>query len=441
MALKNQCERLYYNYASSLPFEAGILEQKPLKDGKTAVLLDKTIFFPEGGGQPADRGTINGVPLLDVIEKDAEILHLVSDSDAEKLKKGPGSRAELILDVRRRRDLACLHTGQHLLSATLLHIINAPTVSMHMGDEYCTIDVDIAEINEKTLLEAEEIVADAIEENHPVIVHLCPPEDLSSFPLRKLPPQGEEVLRIVEIEGHDIIACCGTHLKSTAEIGLFRILGTERYKGMNRITFLAGRRLLNDCRLLRKNAVIVSRAISVPVNEIGKGVLDHLEKTAQIEKHLKDLEMKAVQGKAEALIRKAAEALKAAEELKVAGAARTAEAANVAAAAEKDSAGPAPVMIIESFAEEEISELLHIGKLVQKQSSSAVFILVSERDSKFAAFCQTEGFDIKGFLKDSFEANGGRGGGSSSFFQGSFTTKEALNKFLKTIKESYGFIS
>ena len=181
-------ERLYYNYTSSVPFEAGILEIRPLGNGVIQVILDRTIFYPDGGGQPGDRGTINGVQILDVTEKDGEILHLVSAADSGKLK--PGS-AELILDSRRRLDFTQHHSGQHILSAAILRKLGAPTVSMHLGDETCTIDVDTAELSDEILIELEEVVADAIEENHPVIVHLCPPENLSSFPLRKVPPKGE----------------------------------------------------------------------------------------------------------------------------------------------------------------------------------------------------------------------------------------------------------
>ena len=417
MSREEKTEKLYYDYVSDLPFKAVILDTKPAVDGKTALILDKTILYPEGGGQPGDRGTVNGVSLLDVRENEGEILHLVSTSDARTLKPGP---AELILAARRRRELTALHTGQHLLSATLLHMLNAPTVSMHMGDEYCTIDVDIAEINDEALLAVEEAVAEAIEENSPVVVHLCPPEDINSFPLRKRPPQGEDIIRIVEIKGHDCIACCGTHLKSTGEIGLFRIMGAEKYKGMNRISFLAGRRLLDDCRLLRQNAVIVSRAISVPVNDIGKGVLEYIEKTAQMEKRLKALELKVIQDKADTLLKKAADIAKPGDPAKPAG-----------YPGQMENQGPA--LVVESYAEENINEVLSIGKIVQKQSSSA-FVLVSEQDLKFASFCQTEGFDLRLFLKALLEAHGGKGGGNASFFQGSFGTREALNAFLQSIK-------
>ena len=400
----NKTEKLCYNYVSAAPFEAEILELRPSADGKTAIVLDKSIFYPDGGGQPADRGKINGVSLLDVRDNDGEISHLVSVANAAQLRPG---KAECLLDLRRRRDYTALHSGQHILSGTIINMIGAPTVSMHLGDETYTIDVDTPEMSDEFLLTVEEAVADVIEENRPVTVHLCPPEDLGSFPLRKVPPMGEEVIRVVEIEGCDIIACCGTHVKRTGEIGLFRIHGAEKYKGMTRISFSAGRRLLLESRSLRQNAAVVSHALSVPLGEIGKGVLDFIDKAAQIEKRLKALEEKAIQEKAEALIEKAGNNAKLAD-------------AN-------------PQITIESYAEEGIDEVQNIGKIVQKKSQAA-FILASERDKKFVAFCSSKGFDLRAFIKGVFEAQGGRGGGSPSFFQGSFGTKEALDAFLREMQ-------
>jgi alanyl-tRNA synthetase len=285
-----------------------------------------------------------------------------------------------------------------------------------MGDETCTIDVDThlnsascaIEINDEILIKIEEAVADAIEENHPVNIHLCPPEDISSFPLRKIPPQGEEVIRVVEIEGFDCVACCGTHLKSTADIGMLRIFGAEKYKGMTRITFIAGRRLLRESRILRQNAVIVSRALNYPVGEIGNGVLGFLEKTAQTEKRLKALEGKAILEKAELLLKTAGSAI-------------------------SGDANAVPAIVVEIYSDTDIDTVLSIGKIAQKQTQAAL-ILASEQDLKFAAFCSTKGFDLRLFLKDAFEAQAGRGGGGASFFQGSFGTKEALNMFLHTLK-------
>ena len=419
-----QTARVYYDYASAAPFGAEILELRPVGDNNIQVILDKTIFYPEGGGQPADRGTINGVPLLDVREKNGEILHLVACGElAGKLKPGP---AELVLDSRRRRDFMALHTGQHLLSGTILRMTGKPTVSMHLGDETCTIDVDTSgksgacpfEMGEEILIALEEAVADAIEDNLPVIIHFCPPEDVSSFPLRKVPLRGEEVIRVVEIEGNDFSPCCGTHLTSTAEIGMLRILGAEKYKGMTRITFIAGRRVLLDSRLLRQNAGIVSRALKIPLGETGKGVLELLEKNAQTERRLKSLEEEAARVKAEALISKAA-------------------LLNNTADAAKPSDSRGPVIVVESYADAGIDEVLCIGRAAQKETRAAL-ILVSERDLKFAAFCTAEGFDLCPLVKEAMEARGGRGGGSSSFFQGSFGTKEAMDAFLLYLKKNSG---
>ena len=402
----SKTEKLYYNYTSAALFEAEIIELRPSGDDKTSIVLDKSIFYPDGGGQPADRGTINGVPLLDVRDNDGEISHLVTASDAARLKPG---KAELLLDLRRRRDYTALHSGQHILSGTIISMIGAPTVSMHLGDETYTIDVNTPEMSDEFLIAVEDAVANIIEENRPVTIHLCPPEDLASFPLRKVPPMGEEVIRVVEIAGCDIIACCGTHVKSTAEIGLFRILGAEKYKGMTRVSFSAGRRLLLESRHLRQNAAVVSHALSVPLGEIGKGVLDFIDKTAQMEKRLKVLEEKAIQEKAEALVQKAESSAKLAD------------------------VNP-PVFIVESYSEEGIDEVQHIGKTVQKKSQAA-FILASEQDKKFVAFCSAKGFDLRSLIKGAFEAQGGRGGGSPSFFQGSFGTKEALDTFLAEMRQ------
>jgi alanyl-tRNA synthetase len=400
----NKTERLYYNYISAAPLEAEILELRPAGNGVTTVVLDKTIFYPEGGGQPADRGTINGVSLLDVRETEGEIFHLVSAAESERLKPG---KAEMVLDSRRRRDFTALHTGQHILSGTLFSMIGAPTVSMHLGDESHTIDVDTKEINEQTIIAVEDAVADIIEGNRPVITHLCPPEDRGSFPLRKVPPKGEDVIRVVEIEGCDIIACCGTHVKTTAEIGLFRILGAEKYKGMTRVSFTAGRRLLLESRLLRQNALAVSRALSVPLSETGKGVLEFLEKSAQTERRLKTFEEKAIQEKAEALLQKAH-------------------------AAEKSRDANSPVIVVEYYADESIDEVMSIGKTAQKLTHAAL-ILASEQDRKFIALCSAKNFDLRPIIKNTLDAQNGRGGGGPSFFQGSFGTKETLDAFLKAI--------
>jgi alanyl-tRNA synthetase len=401
----------YYDYATGESFSATILEMRKAGDA-TALILDKTIFYPEGGGQGADRGTINSVPLLDVREEDGEILHFFSAADAARLAPGP---AELVLDTERRRDFTVHHTAQHLLSGTILRLTGKPTVSMRLGEETCTIDVDIPEFPQDTIFAVEEAVAGAIDANAPVIIHLCPPEKVTDFPLRKTPPQGEEVIRVVEIQDNDFSPCCGTHLASTGSIGILKILSAEKYKGMTRITFAAGRRALRDYRLLRQNGDLISRTVKAPISEIGKGVLALADRINHLERQVKELEEAAAQIRAETLLR------------------------DIGALTGGDSgkAVPAPVYVV-CIPDAYMNDVLRIGRAAQKLSG-AILVLGSEAEGKFAAFCSAPKADIRPLLKDRLEAAGGRGGGGPSFFQGAFDSPEKLKAFLADIPRTTGF--
>jgi alanyl-tRNA synthetase len=343
-----------------------------------------------------------------VVEEKGEILHLISINESNEAPLKPG-KAELALDWRRRRDFTVIHTGQHLLSGILFSIYKIPTVSAHLGDEVCFIDIDSseiinrAELNEEKLIEIEEAVMDGIEKNHPVITHLCPPEDVGSFPLRKLPPKNAGITRIVEIEGVDFSPCCGTHLKSTREIGMLRVLGAEKYKAMTRLSFIAGRRCLYDSRRLRKNAEVVSRALSVPLGEIGQGVLDFVERTRSLEEELKVFKEKDLREKAETLVKQAG-------------------LSNAAP-------GLSPAVVVESYSSP-MNEVIYIGKIAQKLCPG-ILVLVSEPENKFAAFCGDKEIDLRLLFKERLEALGGKGGGGPSFFQGSFSSGKDLEAFIK----------
>jgi alanyl-tRNA synthetase len=408
-------ERLYYDYDSAEPFPAEIRAIRPLGD-RAAVLLDRTIFYPEGGGQEADRGSINGLPLLDVREEGAEILHLVAASAAETLRPGP---ATLILDSRRRRDMTVQHSAQHLLSGTILRLTGHYTVSMRLGSESSTIDVDVPELSPDTLARVEDAAADAIEADAPLVIHLCPPEDITRFPLRKVPPQGEELIRVVEIRGHDFSPCCGTHCKSTGQIGILRIVGAEKYKGMTRVTFIAGRRVLDDSRLLRRNGEIVSRALKVPVAETGAAVLALLDRAAALERDLKALRDAGAEAKAAALLAKAPRPLKTALPSRSAGTPPRGEDAGVREGA---------LCVCEIY-DGGFDEVLRIGRAAQKKTT-AILLLASRGDKKFAAFCSGKGQDLRSLFTAALEQRGGRGGGGPGFFQGAFDAADALEKFL-----------
>jgi alanyl-tRNA synthetase len=289
---------------------------------------------------------------------------------------------------------------------------------MHLGEESNTIDVDTPQIDSELLAEAENAVMDTIEADVPVIVHFCPPENTADFPLRKTPPQGEEVIRVVEIQGNDFSPCCGTHLKSTGRIGMLRILGAEKYKGMTRVCFIAGRRVFQDSRVLRQNGEIISRALKVPVAETGKAVLDLIDRFGQLEKQLKELEEAAAQGRAKNLLHKARVLNSRDKDIEKSGQGGTVP-------------GKLRVFSI-NCPDLEMEDMLRIGRAAQKLTP-AVLVLFSTFLLKFAAFCSAEGADIRPLLKDRMEEQGGRGGGSASFFQGFFSSAEKLNAFLASL--------
>jgi alanyl-tRNA synthetase len=390
----------YYDHTGPGPVAARIREIRETLRGR-AVLLDATIFYPEGGGQSGDRGSINGVALRDVREEAGEIFHYIDDGAA--LAPGP---AELRLDAARRRDFTVQHTAQHLLSGVLLSISSRPTLSMHLGDEVCTIDVDAPELSAETLSLVEDAVAAAIEADVPVITHLCPPERAADFPLRKKLPQGEAVIRVVEMGGYDCAPCCGTHLASTGGIGMLRILGAEKYKGMSRLSFIAGRRVLEDSRRLRRNGEIVSRALSVPVLDTGPAVLALLEKTARLEAQVKEFRETQAAARAGTLLREAG-LLGPGAEGRVLGA------------------------VIPGA---DMEETLRVGRAAQKLTG-AVLVLGSAAELKFAALCSAPNADVRPLVKAAMEALGGRGGGGPAFFQGRFPGEAALRTFLAGLPE------
>jgi alanyl-tRNA synthetase len=291
---------------------------------------------------------------------------------------------------------------------------------MHLGEEVNTIDVDAPQIDSDALARAEDAVMDAVEADVPVIIHSCPPENTADFPLRKTPPQGEEVVRVVEIQGSDFSPCCGTHLESAGRIGMLRVLGAEKYKGMTRISFIAGRRVFQDSRVMRQNGEIISRALKAPVAETGKAVLALIDRANQLEKQLKELEETAAHGKAKNLLHRA-------KVLKSRG--RDAE------KTEQNNAAPEKLRVFNiNYPALEMEDLLRIGRAAQKLTPM-VLVFFSPFLLKFAAFCSAEGADIRPFLKDRMETQEGRGGGSASFFQGLFGSAEKLEAFIASLPE------
>ena len=263
-------EKLFYLNPELLLFEARVLEQEPA-EGYWHVLLDRTAFYPEGGGHPPDRGTLNGVAVRDVQEVDGRIVHRLDEplvGPAGVQPPVPAGEPSVpvagCVDGDHRREFMQQHTGQHIVSACLAEIALAATVSAHLGQRYTTVELD-RDTLEQTQLEAVETAANRIvNQNLPVRVHWMDRDHLEGFSLRKAPPAGVERLRLVEIPGHDASACGGLHVRSTGEVGLIQLAGSERIRGRLRLSWLIGERAYRQARenahLLREVGRRLSRA-------------------------------------------------------------------------------------------------------------------------------------------------------------------------------------
>jgi len=233
-------EKLYYHDAKLRKFTAKIKAHQDTKDGP-AVQLDRTAFYPTGGGQSHDTGTIAGIPVLDVwSDADGEVWHLLKSMPKVETVEGE-------IDWSRRFDHMQLHTGQHLLSAAFTQELNAPTLACHLGSENSTIDLGITNLSWETAGQVENAVNRAIWENRKITTEFVTDEMLAHIELRR-EPKVEGPIRIVSVEGYDATPCGGTHTDYTGEVGLVKITGIENYKGNVRISFLCGEQALKDYR-------------------------------------------------------------------------------------------------------------------------------------------------------------------------------------------------
>ncbi len=255
------------------------------REGRIWVRLAETIFFPEGGGQPADRGTIAGAQVEDVQSDADAVLHFVDRVPVS----GP---VAVELDLGRRFAHCQQHTAQHLLTAVLLDRHARPTTSFHLGEEYTAIEVRGAVPSGAELRAFEREVNAHLREDRRVTTRWVAPEDLATLPVRSrgLPEGHAGLVRLVEIEGIDLNTCGGTHVKRLGEIQAIEILGADAARGGARIRFLAGGRVLADLDRRRDLEDALKARLSVAPAEFPIVVDAWGEERKQLDRRVKELE-------------------------------------------------------------------------------------------------------------------------------------------------------
>ncbi len=260
-------KKLFYEDSYMKEFDAKVLSCKET-DGAYQVVLDQTAFFPEGGGQYADTGTLGEAKVLDVQEEGGVIYH---KTDAPLRV---GSEVHGNLNWEERFDKMQQHTGEHIMSGLVHAKFGYNNVGFHLADTYCTMDFD-GPVEKEDMDEIETRANQAVWENIGIKVMYPTKEEAAKMTYRsKIEIEGQ--IRIVEIPGYDVCACCAPHVERTGEIGLIKVVDMIHYKGGERVTMLCGARALKKVQELDDNTKAISQILSAKEEDVAESV-DHLQ--------------------------------------------------------------------------------------------------------------------------------------------------------------------
>lgn len=367
-----ETEKLFYKDPFLTEFTATVLDCQPGKNGYI-VTLDRTAFYPEGGGQPADHGTLDGIAVTDVHEKSGVVLHNV-EATVEIGKTVVGS-----IDWARRFDHMQQHSGEHICSGLICERFHCDNVGFHMGADIVTIDFN-ADISWEALLEIEAAANQYIYEDHPIDIQLHRGAELEAIDYRsKKPLEGD--IRIVTFPGADCCACCGTHVRRAGEVGIIKILSCQKFREGVRLEILCGSRAYRYLSQVYDQDRAVAQLLSVKPQDTLAAAERQAEELAAAKQRMTELEDQLFSLRAQALTDRG-------DLLLLEPPTRPDGARKLADAAAKASGGLAAV-----FAGAE---------------SSYVYALV-----------QADGADISPLVKRLNAALSGRGGGRNGFAQGS----------------------
>jgi len=378
-------QRLYYTDSFLHEFEARVANV----NGQI-VTLDRSAFYPTSGGQVFDTGWLevegSRVRVKEVTEDEqtGNVLHIVEA--AESMQKG--SVAHGMIDAERRFDHMQQHTGQHVLSAAFEKLYSFATVSFHMGDESCTIDLAANAVSSKQLESAERLANQVIAEDRPVAIRFATPEEARTLGVRKIPVAGRDKLRLIDVRDFDLNACGGTHVRSTGQIGCVLLRKTEKVKQGVRVEFVCG---LRGVRIARRDFETLTEAAAVFSTHIW-------EVPQQVRKSLD--EVKAAQKAQHRLLEEVAE-LQAQQMLQ--------------AAPEQDG----HKLVVQFFPERDLGSIKMLAQKLTK-AGNAVALLGCGGQQPSLVFAQTSGLphDMGALMKHTVQRLGTRGGGNRDMAQG-----------------------
>jgi len=400
-------KRLYYDSSEIHEFDSVVEEVAPPspEQARPAVILRETAFYPTSGGQVHDTGwlTLDGggrtEDRLRVSEvADAEDGRIVHYLEAPPKLPVAGAVIHGSIDRERRRDHMQQHTGQHVLSAAFIELYQMPTVSFHMGEDYCSIDLAVASVSAEQIAGVEKRANQIVFEDRPVRVRYVSRAEAERLGLRKLPPAERDELRLIEVADFDLSACGGTHVGSSGQIGSILLRKTEKVRQGTRVEFVCGNRAV---RMARRDYSALSEAAALFSAQLCD-VPEQIRKNAEESKLLRKQKDDALDQLAEFT---ALAALNAASETK------------------------GRKVIVRVFSDRDISFAKLFAQKVTRVGEPAIALVASAVDPPGLVFAQAPGgsADMGALLKQVLSSIGGRGGGSRDFAQGGVPAGSKIN--------------
>ncbi len=391
-------ERLYYSDSHLIEFEARVTDKSDRVSGWTAITLDRTAFYPTGGGQPSDTGTIEGHRVLECIDDEENgVLHVIQG-------RGPEVGATVMgrVDWPRRLDHIQQHTGQHILSQAFVTLFNAPTRGFRVLTDACEIDVELKNPTDEVIERAVELANNVIWEDRQITIQTVTAEEAAKLPLRK-DSSREGELRLIEIEGFDLTPCGGTHAYRTGEVGMIAVRSWERARGLTRIEFAAGTRALADYRRANKTARSVAALFSSARDDTPKLTARMVEENKELYRQVRALEEVSARVDAEELL----------------------------AAASADAQG---IRVVAKVLESRDAESLKRLALALISYPNTIALLGSrDKDSARLVFARSVDApgDMNALMRQACELLDGRGGGKPDLAQGGGRKVSALDEAIE----------
>lgn len=383
-AMDLDVQALYYENPYQTCFTAQVVSCEPVKKG-FAVVLRQTAFYPEGGGQPCDLGTLGDAQVLDVATKDGAIVHLC-DKALEV-----GETVEGQLDWQRRFDMMQLHSGEHVISGIAHQMFGVDNVGFHMGADMVTIDFN-GDLTPEQVSLLEQKSNEAVWANTPVHIFCPTPEALETLDYRSKKALTGQV-RLVEFPGSDRCACCGTHVKSTGEIGIIRLFSCGKWKGGVRIELLCGRRCMAYLQEIYDQNRQISNLLSAKPLETAAAVHRLSDSLTAAKSRIAQLETQSF------------------------------------AQLAKDVAGDQPAIL---FAEDLTADgVRRLAVAVAETCQNRVSVFSGRDEDGYSYAISHIGGDLRPWSKSMNQALQGRGGGKPEFVQGSVkSTKAEIQQWL-----------